>query len=293
MRKRFGWTTIELMIVVTIGSVLSAGVLTVLRRQQRFFATATGLIEQRVSLRDATAILPSELRMLAPGDVIAFSDTSLDVRVTIGTSVVCDTLAGSVALVAPGAGTDPQLTTFATTPQPGDLALLYDTGSATSEQDDGWVPFEIAGLAPNASACAVTPFVDRSNLTIPLQLRFAGGVLPPTVSPGTFVRILRRVRYRFYRAGTGDWYLGYAEWSGSAFGVVQPVSGPFAAYSRGAGGLTLRYLDASGAQVVAGDDPRLIARVGITVRGATREALSSPRVRLVDSQSITVHLRNR
>ena len=117
-------------------------------------------------------------------------------------------------------------------------------------------------------------------------------MLPPTIGPGAFVRVLRRVRYRLYRAGTGEWYLGYTEWDGTAFGVVQPVSGPFASYSQraGASGLALRYLDDAGAQLTLAEDAGRIARVEVVARSLPGNGLSDRSS--TDSQSVTVRPRN-
>ena len=95
-------------------------------------------------------------------------------------------------------------------------------------------------------------------------------------------------------ASAGDWYLCYSEWDGTAFGVVQPVSGPFASYSRrGPSGLTLRYFATDGTEVLAGGDARDIARVDVVARGIGRAGLSGLTVSAIDSQSIAVRVRNR
>jgi len=297
--NRRAFTTVELMVVLIVGGVVAAGIASVLRRQQRFFTSAAVLVEQRISLRDATGILPGELRALSPssGDVIAFSDSSLEIRATIGAAIACDTLAGGVgvALAPPIDDSGALISTFATSPQPGDLALVFDAGVPELASDDAWVTREISSVAWSASACATSPLTGaRSAATSLMLLRFAAGTLPPTVVPGAFVRVLRRVRYRFYRAGTGDWYLGYAEWDGSAFGVVQPVSGPFAAYSRQQGsGVALRYFDDSATELFAVSDAARIARVDVAARGLPRRDLAGRLVQLTDSQSVSVRVRNR
>lgn len=295
---RRGFTTVELIVVLTIGGVITGGIFSVLRRQQRFFTSSASLVEQRISLRDATGMLPAELRALSPalGDVIAFSDSALDVRATIGAAIVCDTAANTVALSPARAGAVPPLAAFTTMPQAGDIAVVYDANTSDREQDARWAALEVSAVSSNVALCAMSPFSDPGSATTPrIQLRFSAAEWPPdAVAPGAFIRILRRVTYRFYRASTGDWYLGYAEWGGTAFGVVQPVSGPFASYTRGGGsGLTLRYFDDQGTELLAGDDPTRIARVELSVRGATRDGLSAGGVRVVDSQFIGVRVRNR
>ncbi len=296
---RRAFTTVELVVALVLGGVIATAIAGVLRRQQRFFTAASTLVEQRVSLRDATGILPGELRALAPGaaDVVAFSDSSLDVRATIATAIVCDTVpgGGAIDLVPARRSGEPQLTSFTTSPQSGDIALVYDERLPSDSSDDEWVSLEVADVTALTNACASSPLLVAGDAQKPrTQLRFAAGSLSPSVRPGAYVRVLRRVRYRFYRASAGDWYLGYSEWDGTAFSVVQPVSGPFAPYSRrAASGLTLRYFDAQGAPLTAQTDASRIARIDIIVRGAVRESLAAPSLALSDSQAVTVAIRNR
>lgn len=301
---RFGFTLVELLVVLVIGAAIAAAVSQVLRRQQRFYANAASLVEQRVHLRDAAGIIPGELRALAPGagDVLAFSDSSLDIYATVGVAIACDTLPAGTGLdLAPArlaSGT--VLSAFSTAPQPGDVALVSDIAAVAVAADTGaaasaaWVPAEIATAAPVVGACASSPVLDPiADAVAPrLRLQFAVGVrLPSTVRPGAFVRVVRRIRYRFYRAGSGEWYLGYAEWSGTAFGIVQPVSGPFASYARG--GFSLRYFDDAGEELYAGADATRIARITIVVRGAASEGLAGIARAAGDSQSVAVRVRNR
>lgn len=297
--NRVGVSTMELLIVMVIGGVVASAIGGVLRRQQRFFTNAVLIVEQRVSLRDATGILAGELRALSPvgGDVVAFSDSALEMRATIGTAVACDTVGGGGAIeLAPVLGSSSRsLSAYTTSPQPGDIALVFDASTAIDSSITGWTTLEIVSTAPRTDVCARSRIIDPADsATARLELRFAAGaLLPSSVSPGAFVRVLRRVRYRFYRASTTQWFLGYAEWDGTAFGAVQPVSGPYAPYVGGAGsGLSLRYFDRSGAPITALSDAEQIARIQISVRGAPGAGLSGGTRVVTDSQTTTVRLRN-
>jgi hypothetical protein len=295
---RPGFSTVELLVAVVMSAVIAASLGGILRRQQRFFTNASLVVERRVSLRDATAILQSELRGIAPagGDVLSFSDSALELRTTIGSAIACDTLAAGAGLdLAPVRPTPAvPLASFSTAPQPGDIALVFDQGASSSEADDRWIASGIVGTAPVADACLTSPFLDAADATTSrLRLTFGSGPLPATVGPGAFVRVLRRVRYRLYRASTGDWYLGYSESDGSAFSVVQPVSGPFASYSRRveASGLALRYFDDTGIPVTLAVDAARIARVEVVARSSPGSGLSQ--VSTADSQAVTIRPRNR
>ena len=128
-----------------------------------------------------------------------------------------------------------------------------------------------------------------------LRLRFGGAALPATIQSGAFVHVLRRVRYRLYRSSTADWYLGYSEWNGAAYSVVQPVSGPFAAYSTrvSSTGLSLRYFDADGVEVFPGADVSRVTRVEVAARAARAGGFSPEADSLRDAQDVTVRVRNR
>ena len=125
------------------------------------------------------------------------------------------------------------------------------------------------------------------------MLRFATGPrLPPTVQPGAFVRVLRRMRYRFYRAGTGEWYLGYSEWDGTGF------------RRRAASERSVRVILAVGAGAACScatstrqapscsstADAERIARVSVVARGLARGALSGIER---DAHRFTIHRRPR
>jgi prepilin-type N-terminal cleavage/methylation domain-containing protein len=297
---RRGFSTVELIVVLVVAGVLSAAIATLLRRQQRFYTRAARLVEHRVSLRDATSILPAELRALSPsgGDVLVASDSSLEIRATIGAGIACNVAVGGTAVtIAPVAtlrGT--ALAAFSTSPQPGDVALVFDAGAPDDSLDDRWTTRDVASVDAIDANCP-SP-LDATELAGQLasQLRFGiGSPLAPSVRPGTFVHVVRRVRYRLYRAGTGDWYLGYSEWDGAGFTVVQPVSGPFAAYSRSAAstGLLMRYLDANGVEVILGADVRQITRVEVVARSVLSGGLSTDAAELRDAQDVTVRMRNR
>jgi hypothetical protein len=286
------------MVTLVIGGIVASAIVSVLRRQQRFFTTSAVLVQQRISLRDATGILPGELRALSPagGDLLAFSDSALEIRATVGTAIVCDAMSGATAIaLAPSrsSGVAP-LSSFTTSPQPGDIALVFAAREPEGSTDDRWLALEITGVSATTDVCATSPFVAPPDAAAPRLVLRITGADTASIRPGAFVRILRRVRYRFYRASTSEWYLGYAEWAGTAFSGVQPVSGPFASYSRrGGSGLSLRYFDDLGVELVASSDAPRVARIDVAVRGTGRSSLAIPALFVIDSQAVGVRVRNR
>ena len=286
------------MVTLVIGGIVASAVVSVLRRQQRFFASSANLVQQRVSLRDATGILPGELRALSPagGDLLAFSDSALEIRATIGTAITCEASRGpgAVALAPSRSSGVAPLSSFTTSPQPGDIALVYVARDGDRSSDGRWMTWEITGVSATIDVCAASPLIVPADAAMPRLLLQISGTDTASIRPGAFVRVVRRARYRFYRAGAGEWYLGYSEWAGTAFGGVQPVSGPFASYaSRGRSGISLRYFDELGAEVVGPGDAERVARIEVAARGAGRSSLAGPALLVVDSQAVGVRVRNR
>ena len=299
MRRATGFTTVELIVALAIAGILSASIGALLRKQQRFYSRAATTVEHRASLRDATSILPAELRSLSPagGDVLAFSDSSLEIRATIGAGVVCDVSADAttVALVPVGPVLGTTLAAFSTSPQSGDVALVYDVAAPDDSLDDSWVAREVASTATSDNTCVASALVPTEVAASPRWVVRLATALPPSVRAGTVTHVARHVRYRLYRTGGNDWYLGYSEWDGAAFSVVQPVSGPFASYSRRSAntGLLLRYFDAEGGEVLAATDVSLITRVEVVARSASAGGLSGDPSAIRDAQDVTVRVRNR
>ena len=114
--RRRGFTLVELLIVLVVGGTVAAAATRLLQRQQRFYTSAGSLVMQRASLRDATGIIPGDIRALSAvdGDIIAFSDSSIEMRATIGSAIACDTVAGGAALhLAPDRVSDATASVFA------------------------------------------------------------------------------------------------------------------------------------------------------------------------------------
>jgi hypothetical protein len=107
------------------------------------------------------------------------------------------------------------------------------------------------------------------------------------------IRLFRRAHYGFYREASGLWYLGYFDCPGGACAQMQPVAGPFRAYSASASGVRFAYFDSTGA---ATTNRNLVARVDVTLRTETTLPDRTPGLRgptYQDSLNVVVALRNR
>ena len=317
-RARRGFTLVELLIVIILLGIVGSAITTVVVRQQRFYRGANEILDTRGQIRQAAAILPTELRGMssAGGDLRAIGPQTLEFNAPIGTSIACQLLnggAGTATQVAlpPVAVNGPAITSFLSTPAAGDLAFVYnDNGTVDNLGDDSWTTTSISTAAGsvtsvngiNCIAPAAAYTVAADNTQPRLKITFASA--PPNMSVGTVIRFARPVRYSLYRASDNRWYLGYEQLvtgpTGAAWTGVQPVSGPYLAGDAGSvgdRGLQFRYFLQSGAEVTALPPTTTpIARVDIVVRGETRQPVqlsgTAPTRLFRDSLNLSVAIRN-
>ncbi|MDB4874724.1 MAG: hypothetical protein JWM41_1170 [Gemmatimonadetes bacterium] len=295
---RRGVTLLELVVVLVVGGGALGLIASISLRQQRVFGDLADASALAGQLRDAEAILPIDLRGASSGagDIREARDTSIELRATIASAVVCDTIGGAFVLAPAGLGA----ATFNGSSAPieaGDSAWLL----TMPDSIEAWQPFRVATVSAAApGACVASapqlPAADRLLARVALALES-----PPSLalSVGQPLRVTRPLRYSLYHASDGAWYLGERDWNNATrrFNTIQPVSGPF--LSASAGGLTLGYADSAGSALSAPvSDTRSIATVRVDFRGQTRTSTrvlgaAAANGKRGDSAGIVVLLRNR
>jgi prepilin-type N-terminal cleavage/methylation domain-containing protein len=280
--RRRGFTLVEMVVALTVTGVVLSLVTVIALRQQRAVAS---LAEQRsvsARLREASILLPIQLRSASPADIRDARDTSLEMRATIATSFVCDTAPSSIILV-PTTPDEARYSSVLSPIEAGDTVWLL-----TLDDSLEWRGARITAVAttPAAPCSSLGPTLSDAGLR---ATRTALSVAPMPAAPiGLPVRVTRAMRYSLYRAADGDWYAGEREWNNALarFNSIQPIVGPFS--SPAAGGLAFRYADSSGAALpIPVADPRRIAIVDVALRAEGKSG------RLVDSTGLTVALRGR
>src|SRR5947208_7551703 len=99
--RRAGFTLIELVIAMVLMSLVGGAIVKLLLQQQRFYNSTTDLIQTRQQIRQAAAMLPSDLRGISSvgGDISSMSDSALEFRSAFGGSVVCVNACGTLSTV--------------------------------------------------------------------------------------------------------------------------------------------------------------------------------------------------
>ena len=298
-RARLGISIIEVLVAMVVGGVVLALITMIAVRQQRLFTDLTDGVALSGQLREAATILPIDLRgvSVAARDIREARDTSVELRGTIASALVCDTLANGFVL-APTSDGASAYASYLTTLDAGDTAWLY----TPTDSIDDWQPFAIAsvGTPPSRQCASRGPHLSNDERALP---RVSIALAAPPSSLGSAIgrplRITRPARYSLYRASDGGWYVGEKDWNAAAarFNTIQPVSGPF--LSPALGGLTFTYLDTTGASIsLPVADTRAIAAIRISLRGQTKNltrVLGSAATtgKRVDTATINVLMHNR
>ena len=303
-RARRGFSLPEMMVTLVLLSIVAGGIMTIVMRQQQFYRSATEVIDTRQQIRQASAVVPVDLRGASStgGDILEMTDSSLFVRGNIGSAIMCshnNSGAGSTITVPPvDLSGGKYFTTFLTRPQVHDVLLILDDKGA-GNQDDDWVSYTITRIDSTLVGCA--SFTDAVNDAT--RYRFIYEISPAltaTTTDGSPLRIARQVKYSLYQSAADRlWWMGYRECRGDGTSCtgIQPVAGPYRSYAANdttSSGLSFVYRDSTG---VVTTDPLMVARIEMFVRGETQSpvALGGGKTNSVyrDYQKVTIAIRNR
>jgi prepilin-type N-terminal cleavage/methylation domain-containing protein len=292
-RRRRGFTLPELLIALVCGAVLFAAIASASLRQQRLFAELADNVAVTGRLREATATLPIDLRAVSPaaGDLRDARDTSLEIRATIASAVVCDTVGRSIVLAPALTGAE-TYASFVTSVATGDTAWLLDVRDTI----ENWMPGRITSVSSaTANKCAAGgPLLNGPFLST----TFVFDSLPVGCVVGSVLRVTRPIRYSLYRSADGSWQLGARDWNSTSvrLNTIQPVAGPLLAPSER--GLVFTYVDTSGGILVnPAASPAGLALIRVAARAQAirpvRVLGASRTVRRVDSLDAAIFLHNR
>lgn len=288
---------------IVVVAIVGGGIAEAMRRQQQVFRAIAVMVGARADVRDAAEVLASDLASVTPLDTIALAaDTAVEFFSTIAHSISCDSAPGYTVRLPPEQTVgETHLTSMLATPDTGDVVLLYvrDTAVAGGARWDRHAVAAVSDQSAGTACPASTGFTSAEDAALPSTILTLHAPTSDAVSAGAAVRVLRRVRYSLYRSSDAKWYLGSRRcnaYGTPACGTIQPLSGPYAAYAAGQGGLALTYFDAAGESLSSGAALYGTARVDVAVRGRS-SLMARPGhagvAQYSDSTAIAVALRNR
>ena len=316
------------MVAMVLVGIVGGVIMRVIQRQQRFYQGVNQIVVQRSQLRQATSVLPIDLRALSSvgNDIALATDSSIVFNITVGTGVVCE-LSGNAAIAMPPEvlSSGQSITSWYGYGQPDPknkpksayTVYIYNDSSSLGNQDDVWSPFILSDVTLDKTKCVSQyttigdvgknrPVLSLKNPTGVPNDPVTGGPLSQYIGVGAPVRIVKQARYALFQASDGKWYLGYSDWnaSTSSFDALSPVSGPYDAYSSTAGntGVGFRYYDVDGNEIASGADSAnrsRIARVDLIARARTSGIIKAAGIQggvnqqYRDSLAVSVMLRNR
>jgi hypothetical protein len=299
-RSRHGRTLAELLVTLTVSGVLFALLATAFIGHERLVSGSSAISESRAHTRQALQIVPALMRSVATGDLHAVHDTLADFAYRIATGIVCLPSTSNQLVLAPDSVANGQYFASTThTPQPGDVAHVFDAGLLPSATDDRWWTASVSGVAWVPNGCSgsilLDPVADAAHRARVLTLAWLGAA-PVAISTGAVVSFTRRTRARLY-ASSGNRFLGISDFDPllGRWSVVQPVSGPYAG-TRSAPGVQFQLLDSLGAVLPPGPSPVGASALSLRVRSQTRTPLRMTGMRRgIRSESLSAHvaLRNR
>lgn len=317
-RRDAGFTLTEVMVALVLLGLVMGAMMSVLVRQQKFYRSANELMDTRSQVRQAIAMLPSELRSISVSDtrnkpdIYATSDNAIEFRTILGSSIVCKKTSTTKLTIPPVDVTKgTALTTWIAAPVVGDSMLVFDDSTSVGSADDHWEAYRIANVQTvvpaAAAACAPasgytqTADVNAGKVSYEITVdNDAANLISGTIVQGSPIRFFHRRRYELYQpTGSTSWYLGRKDCI-TTCGAMSVVSGPFAPYSATVAnsGLSFIYWKADGTTftpAATAASRALIAGIQIVARADTKSRVTISGMANVvkrDSLSLNVSLRN-
>jgi prepilin-type N-terminal cleavage/methylation domain-containing protein len=270
-RSRKGFTVVELLVVVVLGSLLLMATYQILATNTRVYALNNARVQGQQTLRAGADVLFGELREISSpeGDLITMGTNAVTIRAQRAFGVVCnvDYATGS-----------PDITVLRVGPifEVGDSVFVFHDNDPERSSDDEWFGGVVTAV-DTSSTCGGSP---AHTLSVPFLRTTASASPPDSVRVGAPIRGFERFSYGQYDFG-GEAYLG--RWGGT-LGGIDPLVGPLMK----TGGVSFRYLDDQG-QATTVDT--LVTQIEVTLRyeapiGDFQGDL------LADSSVVRIHLRN-
>lgn len=205
-RAQTGFTLVEMIITITVTTVLGAGILSLLLGQNRFYGHNDDAIYAEQSIRAAVDLMSAELRMASPSDVMAATSDSVSVRFDLVRAVVCAVTAGDQTAVF-----------VYDTVSNANLPSGFRGGAFSGPYDsafvyaDGWIG-TTSGSGSAKNTCVDNGAPDLTGTQLYRRVSGWGAGFGAVPVQGSIVRSYGRLTYRFADSGFGP---GLAVWRNS------------------------------------------------------------------------------
>jgi hypothetical protein len=229
---RAGGTLIELLVALPLAMLAGVCAAMLLTRYAAGARESDARLSAERELRHAVRVMLADLAPLHGTDLVAWSDTLLEVQAQLGLMLACATEAGSV--VVGGAWPEDDASVMGNL-RAGDTMRIWEPSRLLVDSPAS------RELVVTATAVALTPGPCGALQRVP-RWRVAVGEPVPLLAGGP-VLLRRAVRYQHYRSA-GKWWLGRRTREASAWETVQPVAGPLR--SPAGGGMRVTALDRRG-----------------------------------------------
>ena len=285
LRARHGFTIVEVIVVAIILALVGGMLMRMLFKQQQFYNGTTDLMQLRGQLRQAEAIMGSDLRGVSPmgSEITAMTDSSIDFRYTYGSSISCiapSNNASTLVLPPRARAVGAPLTTWLNKPDTSDVVYLLDDKNPNVLSDDEWIERTIVAQTDSSLGLCGAPYTTAADAaTWSYIVKLNNGLSSTTVRQGAVVRFARNAHYSLYQSDDGQWYLGYCNKAcDPTTNPIQPIAGPFLPYFPAdpliRSGIRFVYYDNVGAQIMNMSDRARVSRISVVLRGQTRGSLS-------------------
>lgn len=280
--RRGGFTLIELMVALVIGSLIIGVVLQFVTGQTRFASVQTAREEVQQNARGALEVVSSDLRGALASGIILAEDDALEFMLPRRWGVVCGIVAGDIVAAFPNLAGE-------TMPAGVGVGLMTFTAGV-------WRP----ALPDVATVISATPVLTTANPGCGTQriegdvvaFSLAGANLPPAVA-GDRIAVYQRVKYEVADGPGGDWLYRSNGVNPDGTYNMQPLAGPVDRAEVG-----FRYFDGpeTGAPALiaapgAGAAAEGVRMIRLRVRMTSRQVLDG-QTSQVEQDSATVQIRN-
>lgn len=231
MNRRSGFTIVELLVVLIIGSILIAGAYRTLISQERSYRVYDAAVNTQQATRMSLQVLSAELREISTrgADLVYAGDDSITFRALRKLGFICDMNRPLRRITVIGIGSE----AFADD----DSLVVFVDGDPNTGADDSWdLAFVNNATSATCSSVAGLAIAGVFPGDPQMQLQLSGAAQINSVNQGAPVRSFVRVTYAVKEFGN-EWYLARA----TAGGAMTPVIGPLAPPTNG--GLVLTYYD--------------------------------------------------